>query len=138
MKDRNKWQWDNYSLNNSEEYLQDIFYNSEFEKPKIKKLMKAILKISDFTWIDQLDCNISFARQKTDLRLEDFWKVFDKTTIYNFKIVIRRGFYKIHFGEILLTAWDKENDVTYYLWVDMSKEKLDEFVLKNKITEFSY
>ncbi len=136
MIDRNKHQWESYSL--TDQYLQDVFYNSEFEKPKTKKLMKAFLKISDFTWIDKLDCNISYSRQKVDLSIKEFWKIFDDTKIYNFKIVLRRGFYKVHFGEILLTAWDKENGVTYYLWVNISKEKLDEFNLKNKITEFKY
>ena len=135
MKNKNQHQWDNYIPNLSGEYLQDVFYNSEFDKPKTKKLMKEILKISDFTWIDKLDCDIAYNRQKTDINIEDFWKIFDETKFFNFKIVLRRGFYKIHFGEILLTANDYSNDVTYYLWVNISREKLEKFLRKNKIFE---
>ena len=111
-------------------YERDIFYNIEkISFSKRKKLLNDAFKLSSKWNVDKLDCSISWSRQEIEMSFEDIMKKFDAGC--HFVVIYRRGFILDEYiGEIgFSTGWG----ISYFLWIYLEFEKLNELVDKYKL-----
>ena len=72
------------------EYYQNIFYNTDNLSLSIKTEICDWAKERCFEWwVDELDTNKSFARQKVKMSYEDIMKMLDNKC--HFVVIYRRG-----------------------------------------------
>lgn len=76
---------------------------------------------SDKTWVDQLDCRISPARQSTDLSVGEVMDIglHDPKTHYTF--IFRQGYGQPDYFETGLSTIGNSPD--YFLWINLSVEQ---------------
>lgn len=68
-------------------------------------------------WIDKLDCNQSFARQKMEMSFEEIMLKFNNHC--HFTVIHRQGIIEPDYGEI---GFSTMTGVSYFLWILLSIE----------------
>lgn len=102
----------------------DIFYNTRHLSISEKvTVLNEAYALHERWWVDILDCNISFARQKVEMSFEDVMLKFNENA--HFVIIHRKGFE--HYGEI---GFCTLKSIEYFLWIHLTEEKLQYLVLK--------
>lgn len=102
----------------------DIFYNIRHLTLSEKvMILNEAYTLRERWWVDILDCNISFARQKIEMSFEDIiLKFYEKA---HFVVIHRKSFE--HYGEIGFCTLKSPE---YFLWINLSVEKLQYIVSK--------
>ena len=105
----------------------DIFYTiSDLPIEKIIELLKEAKEMSFEWWVDILDINNSFARQRIDMSFDDVVKRIDNST--HFVFIHRKGYPDWeHYLEIGFRTMEA-ND--HFLFIHVNEEKLKCFVNK--------
>ena len=104
--------------------MDDLYELSKLDMDIIKKILKEANKMAFDAHVDKLDCSISFARQRTDIKPED---AIDTLLTRNCHIVfIKRLFADEPYFEI---GFSTLSDISYFLFLslkDADGEKLIE------------
>lgn len=113
--------------------MQHIFYkHSHLDTEQKIELMHYAKEQSYEWWVDILDCNVSFARQRIEMSFEDILSKFDNSC--HFVIIHRKGFISDNFYvEIGFSTMVKAPD--YFLWIHLKEEKLSKLIEKYKLRE---
>ncbi|MCK9273385.1 hypothetical protein M0P65_07655 [Candidatus Gracilibacteria bacterium] len=118
------------------DYLDHIFYTTEHlsfcEKNTI---LNDAIDTSYLWWVDILDCNVSFSREKINMSIEQIMSKFNDRC--HFVIIYRRGYEKPFHGEIGFSTLDN-NKNTYFLFIYLNEEKFYELIKKYKLIERKY
>lgn len=102
----------------------NIFYETHHLSLADKvMLLNDAFAINERWWVDILDCNISFARQKIELSFDDIMLKFHKKAHF---VVIHRKGYEIC-GEIGFCTLKSPE---YFLWIHLSIENLNCIIIK--------
>jgi len=114
-----------------EVFENDIFYDiNNLALDKIIELLNEAKKISYDWWVDVLDVNISFARQKIEMSFKDVLKRIDDNT--HFVFIHRKGHpaweHRLEIGFRTMEA----KDHFLFIYVDKEKERyfIDKYGLK--------
>lgn len=113
------------------EYEHDIFYNvSELDIEQRKAILLDAKDKCDGKWlVDVLDVSKSRSRQQIEMSFEDIMAKFDSSC--HFIFIHRRGFKGLH-GEYLIEVGfsTMNKGPNYYLWIQLSEDKLPYFIDK--------
>ena len=117
-----------------EGYEPDTFYNVDHIRDKIKFLKDCISK-SYKVLLDELDCNVSFARKPTKASVDDIFTVTKTKGSHSYYVfIIRRMVYGkekpyIEAGVRTVVPFEKD----YFIWIHIKVDKLDYFIKKYKL-----
>ncbi len=113
-------------------YQQHIFYNHTHMSLEQKvELMREAKELAYEWWVDILDCSVSWARQRVEMKFDEILKKFDNEC--HFFFIHRRGFLKDE-DDFIETGYRTMTDPDYFLWINMKLEKLPYFVKKYNLT----
>ena len=112
-------------------YEHDIFYG--IEKLPLEErvaVMDEAYAVNTRWWVDELNCDISWARRKIDMPYEDVMKMYsgDCHTV----VIHRRGDHRPEgrYGEIGFTTM---GGVSTYLWIYVTEEDLFKIIKRHKL-----
>jgi len=101
----------------------------------IKKLIKEAIDKSYFIKCDKLDCNISFARENSDLSLEEILKYKENENL-DFIFIKRHN--PFDNSENIETGYYFDlNGITYFLFIYCNIKYLDYFVKRYRLVELN-
>jgi hypothetical protein len=121
------------------QYYNDIFYNINNLPLKTQiEILRDVKEVCFHWWIDILDCTTSFKRERIDMSFDEAIAKCDQKT--HFVFIHRRGY----------DAWKEENEIMmgwrlevgyrtmaltdYFLWIEAKEDKIEDFVLKYKLS----
>ena len=111
---------------------QDIFYVQSTNnnlKEKIKILNIAYIKNTSW-WVDKLDCNESWMRQKIDMSFKEIMAKFDNTC--HFVIIQRNSRNQVPaVGEIGFSTMT--GSINYFLWINLNLTDFNQIVKTYKL-----
>ncbi len=106
------------------------FYNTQsISIQKKKKIINDALSVNTDWYVDKLDCNESFRRQRIEMSFEDI--MLKLKTKSHFQVIHRRNLYDGEYGEIGFCQEEKR--VTYFLWIFVTLKELEKIVTKYKL-----
>jgi len=82
-----------------------------------EQLIRECLELSSKSWVDQLDCSVSCARQKTNLTIEEVLKIAleDKRTMWSF--IYRKGWLRDEIDHWEVSCRTTSGKIDYFLWI---------------------
>jgi hypothetical protein len=102
----------------------EIFYNIRHLTLSEKEMiLNEAYTLRERWWVDILDCNISFARQKVEMSYNDIMLKFQEKSHF---VVIHRKCFE-NYGEIGFCTLKSPE---YFLWINLAEEKLQYIVSK--------
>ena len=117
-------------------YFQHIFYTKEegFSLELMEEICRDAYSKCYKWWVDEIDCNTSWARQEINMPIEDIINLIYEESIH-FTIIHRRGFKKENekqYGnkwhiEIGFSALGPKN---IFLWTNLEEDYLPYFIVK--------
>lgn len=113
---------------------QDTFFDISHISNKTAFLKDCISK-SFRVWTDELDCKVSWHREKSDKKPIDVMKIAEKSQ-YSHYIFILRGTFFTSEGPYIEAGirTNSNDDKDYFLWINIKPEKLEYFIKKYKLT----
>ena len=111
--------------------MQHIFYRNDLSIPQKIELLTEAKEKSYKWWVDILDCNKSFARQKIEMEFEDI--VSKLTDNSHFTVIHRHDYID---KEYLETGFSTMEDPAYFLWICCSIDTLPHFISKYDLKLF--
>jgi hypothetical protein len=113
--------------------MRHIFYNTKnLTKKKKKEIIDFSYKKCFNTWVDILDCNISWRRQTIDMSYKDVMKRFNQKC--HFVIIDRYDLLtKSRYGEVGFNTLGSGPE--YFLYILVTSDILEEIVNKYKLNK---
>ena len=110
----------------------DLFF--KLPKSKAEKVIREAMSIAKWIKTDQLDCNISFARQDTNKTPDEVLKMGlkDKNTFWNFIIRESKDWIDAS-SDIGLSVKPVGLEIEYFLWIDVDVDKAYDLAMKYKL-----
>lgn len=106
----------------------DKFYNiHKLSLQEKKNLINDCKSICYDYWIDKLDCNVSWARQRTDLSFEDIMKKCNEGTHF---VVIDRDYYPIDEKKHFEVGFRVMSNIDYFLFMWIEDDKMPSIIQK--------
>lgn len=109
-----------------------------FKLPRFKaeKVIREAMSIAKSIKADQLDCNVSFARQDTNKTPEEVLKMGlkDKNTFWTFIVRYKDGYLPSR-SDIGLSVKPVGSEITYFLWIDVDVNKAYDLAMKYKLKQ---
>jgi hypothetical protein len=84
-----------------------------------EELIRECLNVATKSWVDQLDCSVSWARQRTNLTVEEVLKIAleDKRTFWSF--IYREGGFIDETAHWEIGCRTISGEIDYFLWVEL-------------------
>lgn len=123
-------------------YKPDIFYDlSHLSFDEKVGLLKYSKSICNDWWVDKLDCSESFGRQTIDMDFDEILEKCNESCIFN--VIYRRGMEEWKDTKSIFRTqnWAIEvgfttmESISYYLWIYIDENKLDEIIEKFNLKE---
>jgi len=106
----------------------DIFYKiDKLSLQEKKNLMIECKKVCFDYWIDKLDCNVSFARQKADLTFDE---IMEKCNESSFFVFIDRKFHSLYEKKHFEVGFSTSEKIDHFLFMWIEDEKAQEIIKK--------
>ena len=105
--------------------MNNIFYTREDMKLDDKvNIINFCKDICYNWWVDKLDCNQSFMREKIDMSFSSIMEKFDNSS--HFVIIHREGIQNIEPSrlEVGFSTDDIKNNLSYFLWIEVEENKI--------------
>lgn len=111
-------------------YERDIFYDvRKLSLDKKIEILNAAKLLCKEYWVDKLDCNISWARQRIDMSFDEVMKLYNPKC--HTVVIYRKGSVQSeYYGEIGFTTM---SGVNFYLWIILTVDNLMNLVEKHKL-----
>lgn len=109
----------------------DLFF--KLPRSKAERVIREAMSMAKWIKTDQLDCNVSVARQDTDKTPEEVLKMGlkDKNTLWHF--VIRYRIENIPARTDIGLSTGIGTGITYFLWTDVDVAKAYDLAMKYKL-----
>jgi len=113
----------------------DIFYDcSEIDFETKLFILEDFIKVNTVWWVDYLNCEEDWRRQKTSMRYEDAIKLFPSDSSH-LTIIHRKGWDRQLPGQFCGEACINTTDfsIRWFIWVVITEDKLQNIIEKYKL-----
>ena len=114
-------------------------HNMIYQIPKdiVADFAKDCLALQHYVKVDELDCSKSFARQKSELSLDEAFNVINNASFRHYSFILRTGFHS-QFGGwgaqyFEFCSSGEKDSVEYFVWIEVEKEDGLQLVEKYKL-----
>lgn len=104
--------------------MNDIFYRTkDLDKPLRLEIIRWAYERNTVWWVDKLDCNISFCRQKQEMSINEILEMYQTNDKFDHFVIILRHFGEEvpEYGEIGFRIGDT---IDHFLFIHISIEDL--------------